>query len=97
MADLVDAARGRGVPLAAGHAGSMWGGYVMEGPVREFAQAKRANAALFAKWDRALLARGIFLAPSAFEAGFVSSAHTDTDIAETITQFDAALAEALAR
>jgi glutamate-1-semialdehyde 2,1-aminomutase len=97
MAGLVDAARRRGVPLAAGHAGSMWGAYFMEGPVRDFAQAKRSNAALFAKWHRALLARGIFLAPSAFEAGFVSSAHTDADIAETITQFDAALAEALAR
>ena len=97
VAGLVDSARRHGVPLTAGHAGSMWGVYFTAGPVRDFAQAKRSDAALFAKWHRAALARGIFLAPSAFEAGFVSSAHTDADIAETITQLDAALAEALAR
>jgi glutamate-1-semialdehyde 2,1-aminomutase len=39
----------------------------------------------------------VFLAPSAFEAGFVSSAHTDADIDFTITQLDAALGEARAR
>ena len=94
---LGEAARRHGVPLTAGHAGSMWGMYLTAGPVRDFAQAKRSDVALFARWHRAALARGIFLAPSAFEAGFVSSAHTDADIAETITQLDAALAEALAR
>ncbi len=94
---LGEAARRHGVPLTAGHAGSMWGMYLTGGPVRDFAQAKRSDVALFARWHRAALARGIFLAPSAFEAGFVSSAHTDADIAETITQLDAALAEALAR
>jgi glutamate-1-semialdehyde 2,1-aminomutase len=97
VAGLVEAARRLRVPLAANHAGSMWGVYLTAGPVRDFAQAKRSDTALFAKWHRAALARGIFLAPSAFEAGFVSSAHTDADIAETITQLDAALAEALAR
>jgi glutamate-1-semialdehyde 2,1-aminomutase len=97
VAGLVDAARRRDVPLTAGHAGSMWGVYFIAGPVRDFAQAKRSDTALFARWHRALLARGIFLAPSAFEAGFVSSAHTDADITETVTQLDAALAEALAR
>ena len=94
---LGEAARRHGVPLTAGHAGSMWGMYLTGGPVRDFAQAKRSDVALFARWHRAALARGVFLAPSAFEAGFVSSAHTDADIAETITQLDAALAEALAR
>jgi glutamate-1-semialdehyde 2,1-aminomutase len=97
VAGLVEAARRLRVPLAADHAGSMWGVYLTAGPVRDFAQAKRADTALFAKWHRAALARGIFLAPSAFEAGFVSSAHSDADIAETITQLDAALAEALAQ
>jgi glutamate-1-semialdehyde 2,1-aminomutase len=97
VAGLGDAARRHGVPLTAGHAGSMWGVYFMAGPVRDFAQAKQSDTALFARWHRALLLRGIFLAPSAFEAGFVSSAHTEADIAGTITQFDAALAESLAR
>jgi glutamate-1-semialdehyde 2,1-aminomutase len=94
---LGEAARRHGVPFTAGHAGSMWGMYLTAGPVRDFAQAKRADTALFARWHKAALGRGIFLAPSAFEAGFVSSAHTDEDIAETVTQLDAALAEALAR
>jgi glutamate-1-semialdehyde 2,1-aminomutase len=97
VAGIVDAARRHAVPLTAGHAGSLWGVYFTAGPVRDFAQAKRSDTALFARWHRAALARGIFLAPSAFEAGFVSSAHTDADITETITHLDAALAEAVAR
>src|SRR5207245_9073153 len=80
-----------------GHAGSMWGLYFAPGPVRTFAQAKGADTGLFARWHRAALARGVFLAPSASEAGFVSSAHTDADIDFTGTQLDAALGEARAR
>ena len=97
VAGIVDAARRRGVPVTVGHAGSLWGVYFTAGPVRDFAQAKRADTALFARWHRAALERGIFLAPSAFEAGFVSSAHTDADIAHTVTELDAALAQALGR
>ncbi len=92
-----DAARRLGVPITVGHAGSLWGVYFMAGPVRDFATARRADAALFARWHGHALTRGVFLAPSAFEAGFVSSAHTDADIAETITTLEGALAEAVAR
>ena len=97
VAGIGDAARRHGVPLTTGHAGSMWGSYFAPGPVRNFAQAKGADTALFARWHRAALARGVFLAPSAFEAGFVSSAHTDADIDFSIAQLDAALGEARAR
>ena len=97
VAGIGDAARRRGVPVTVGHAGSLWGVYFTAGPVRDFAQAKRADTALFARWHGAALERGIFLAPSAFEAGFVSSAHTDADIAHTVTELDAALAQALGR
>jgi glutamate-1-semialdehyde 2,1-aminomutase len=62
--------------------------------VRNYAEAKKADSALFARWHQAALARGVFLAPSAFEAGFVSSAHSDADIDFTIRELDAALAEA---
>ncbi len=96
VAGIGDAARRRGVPITSGHAGSMWGLYFAPGPVRNFAHAKAADTALFARWHRAALARGVFLAPSAFEAGFVSSAHTDADIDFTIAQLDAALGEARA-
>ena len=83
--------------MTAGHAGSMWGMYFAPGPVKTFAEAQAADTARFARWHRAALARGVFLAPSAFEAGFVSSAHTDADIDSTITQLDAALGEARGR
>jgi len=97
VAGIGDAARRHGITATAGHAGSMWGMYFAPGPVKNFAQAKVADTALFARWHRSALARGVFLAPSAFEAGFVSSAHTDADIDFTITQLDAALREARAR
>src|SRR5216117_3842102 len=97
VAGIGDAARRHAVPVTTGHAGSMWGMYFAPGPVRNFAEAKAADASLFARWHRAALARGVFLAPSAFEAGFVSSAHTDADIDTTITQLDAALGEARGR
>ncbi len=94
---IADAARRRGVPISAGHAGSMWGVYLTPGPVRNYAEAKATDTALFARWHRAALARGVFLPPSAFEAAFVSSAHTDADIDFTIEQLDAAFGEARAR
>jgi glutamate-1-semialdehyde 2,1-aminomutase len=97
VAGIGDAAGRRRVSVSVGHAGSMWGVYFAAGPVRNFAQARASDVALFARWHRAALARGVFLAPSAFEAGFVSSAHTDADIDFTIAQLDAALGEAQAR
>ena len=92
-----DAAARHAVPVAAGHAGSMWGAHFTAGPVRNFSQARSSDSGRFARWHRAALARGVFLAPSAFEAGFVSNAHTDADIDHTIAQLDAALAETQAR
>ena len=94
---LRSAAQRHGVPLTAGHAGSMWGAYFTEGPVHNYADARKSDTALFARWHKAALARGVFLAPSAFEAGFVSSAHTQADIDFTIVELDAALGEALQR
>ncbi|HEY3219096.1 MAG TPA: glutamate-1-semialdehyde 2,1-aminomutase [Gemmatimonadales bacterium] len=94
ISGLEAAARRHGVMLTAGHAGSMWGAYFTAGPVRNYAEARKADTALYARWHKAALARGVFLAPSAFEAGFVSSAHSETDIDFTIEQLDAALAEA---
>ena len=85
----------RGVPCSAGHAGSMWGCYLAGGPVRTYEDAKQTDTKLFARWHKAALGRGVFLAPSAFEAGFVSSAHSDADIEVTIKELDAALDDAL--
>ena len=60
-------------------------------PVRSFAEAKEADTQLFSRFFHAALDRGIYLAPSAFEAGFVSSAHSDEDIAMTLERLDDAL------
>ena len=53
-------------------------------PVRNYAQAKSSNTKLYARFFREMLQRGIFLAPSQFEAAFVSAAHTEADIDRTI-------------
>ena len=97
VAGIGNAAGRHGIAVTTGHAGSMWGVFFTPGPVRSFAQAKTADTAFFARWHGAALRRGVFLAPSAFEAGFVSSAHTDADIDFTLAQLDAALGEARAR
>ena len=97
VSGLQNMARRNGVAVTTGHAGSMWGLYFTPGPVRNYADAKQSETALFARWHKAALARGVFLAPSTFEASFVSAAHSDADIDFTIEQLDAALAEARAR
>src|SRR5207247_2170598 len=55
VAGIGDAARRHAVPVTTGHAGSMWGMYFAPGPVRNFAEAKAADASLFARWHRAAL------------------------------------------
>lgn len=97
LGGLQDAARRQGVAVTVDHAGSMWGIYFAPGPIRNYSDAKQTDTALFARWHKAALDRGVFLAPSAFEAGFVSGAHADADIDFTIQQLDAALDDARAR
>ncbi|HET6231913.1 MAG TPA: glutamate-1-semialdehyde 2,1-aminomutase [Longimicrobiaceae bacterium] len=85
-----------GVPATGGSFGSMWGVFFAEGPVRSFDDAKRADVALFRRFFHAALDRGVFFAPSAFEAGFLSTAHTDADVEETLSRARDALRSALA-
>ena len=84
----------RGVPFTADSAGSMFGFFFRAEPVRSFADAKESDVALFRRFFHAALARGVYFAPSAFEAAFVSAAHGDAEIAETLERVDDALAEA---
>jgi glutamate-1-semialdehyde 2,1-aminomutase len=86
------AAQAAGVPFTAASAGSLWGFFFHPGPVTNFAEAKASDTALFRRFHRAARERGILLAPSPFEAAFVSSAHDDTIIGRTVE----ALADALA-
>jgi glutamate-1-semialdehyde 2,1-aminomutase len=54
------------------------------GPVTVWDSAKRSDTARFGRFFRAMLERGVYLAPSQFEAAFVSAAHTEQDIAKTV-------------
>jgi glutamate-1-semialdehyde 2,1-aminomutase len=83
-----------GVPFTADSAGSMFGYFFRAEPVRSFSDARTADVELFRRFFHAALARGVYLAPSPFEAGFLSSAHGDDEIALTLERLDAALAEA---
>ena len=97
---LVEGLRGiaarRGVPFTADSAGSMFGFFFRAEPVRSYADARTSDVALFRRFFHAALARGVYLAPSPYEAGFTSAAHGDAEIALTLEKLDAALAEARA-
>ena len=97
---LVEGLRGiaarRNVPFTADSAGSMFGFFFRAEPVRSYADARTADIQLFRRFFHAALQRGVYLAPSAFEAGFTSSAHGDAEIALTLERLDDALAEARA-
>jgi glutamate-1-semialdehyde 2,1-aminomutase len=80
------AASETGVPLATEHAGGMFGFIFTDGgPVSSFAQVAAADVERFKTFFHGMLAEGVYLAPSAFEAGFVSAAHGDAEIEQTIS------------
>ena len=89
-------ARACDVPCTAGSVGSMWGFFLREAPVRSFADARMADVSLFKRFFHEALRRGVYLAPSAFEAGFMSAAHDDAVIDETLDRLDAAMRAAAA-
>ena len=64
--------------------GSMFTFFFAEGPVTDWDSAKRCDTAHFGRFFRAMLDRGVYLAPSQFEAAFLSAAHSDEDIARTV-------------
>jgi glutamate-1-semialdehyde 2,1-aminomutase len=84
---LLEAARRAGVPACGGSVSAMFGFFLCAGPVRNFDEAKATDTSRFAKLHRAMLERGVYLAPSSFEAGFTSLAHTDADVDTTIAAF----------
>jgi glutamate-1-semialdehyde 2,1-aminomutase len=82
---LATAASDEGIPLSVESAGGMFGFvFTDDGPVRTFSQVAAANVPRFKQFFHGMLDRGIYLAPSAFEAGFVSAAHGDEEIAKTL-------------
>jgi glutamate-1-semialdehyde 2,1-aminomutase len=93
---MADVFRRRGVPHTAAAAGSMLGFFFADGPVTDLTSAKRSDVALYGRFFHAMLDRGVYLAPSQFEAGFVSLAHTEADVDRTIAAADDALSEVYA-
>ncbi len=90
---LATAAESLGAPLTVGHAGAMWGFYFQKGPVSTFEEAKAADSKRFTSFHRAARRHGVFLPPSPFEACFVSAAHTDDLIEDSVDKLAKALAE----
>jgi glutamate-1-semialdehyde 2,1-aminomutase len=87
VAGILEAGRSAGLPISGGSISAMFGFFLCAGPVRNFEDAKAADTVRFGKLHRAMLERGVYLAPSAFEAGFTSLAHSDADIDATIAAF----------
>ena len=85
-----------GVPLTAGHAGSMWGFFFTARPVRNLIEAKASDVALFRRFFHAALDRGVYLAPSPFEACFMSAAHGDAEVATALERMRDAMEQAIA-
>jgi glutamate-1-semialdehyde 2,1-aminomutase len=90
-AGLADAARDAGVPLQVNALGSMLTPFFTTGRVRDFRSALTADSAAFGVFFREMLARGVYLPPSQFEAWFISAAHTSRDIAKTVAAARAAM------
>jgi glutamate-1-semialdehyde 2,1-aminomutase len=92
---MADVFRRRGVPHTVAAAGSLVGFFFADEAVTDLTTAKRADTVLYGRFFHAMLDRGFYLAPSQFEAGFLSLAHDAADIDRTVAAADDALAEAL--
>jgi glutamate-1-semialdehyde 2,1-aminomutase len=91
-AGLADAAREANVPLQVNAHGSLLTPFFTDRPVRDYESALSADTARYGAFHRAMLARGIYLPPSQFEAWFLSGAHTPRDVEQTLRAAKGALA-----
>jgi glutamate-1-semialdehyde 2,1-aminomutase len=89
---FAERARAAGIDLSTQAIGGMWGFFFHPGPVRNFSDAQAAAIGRFKRFFAEMLDRGIYLAPSAYEAGFVSLAHSARDVARTLDAAEAAFA-----
>ena len=93
-AGLADAARDAGVALHVNAFGSLLTPFFSDRPVRDYRSATGADTDRYARFFRGMLARGVYLPPSQFEAWFLSAAHTARDIDKTIAAARTAMKEA---
>ena len=88
---MVGVAKAAQIPMQFQRIGSMFCGYFTEEPVWNLADAMRSDRTRFARFFHGMLDRGVYLAPSQFEAGFISTAHTSAEIEATIRAAEAVL------
>lgn len=90
---LRDAAQDAGVPFTTNHVGSMFGGFfTSEQDISNYSQVMACDSAAFNQFFHLMLEHGVYLAPASYETGFMSSAHGEGDIAQTIAAARAAFA-----
>ena len=94
LADGIAAAFSRvEIPASINRVGSMFTGFFNPGPVATLSEVEKSDTTTYGRYFHALLERGVYIAPSQFEAGFVSVAHTDADIDRTIVAVRDALSQ----
>lgn len=82
---LAERATAAGIPFTTNHAGTMWGFFFTEEhKVVNYSQVMACDTARFGRFFHGMLAEGIYLAPASYEAGFMSAAHSDDDITQTL-------------
>ncbi|MCW5575055.1 MAG: aspartate aminotransferase family protein, partial [Burkholderiales bacterium] len=81
---LTEAAQARRIPFSARNVGGMFGLFFRETPPASYAEVMQCDKDAFNRFFHAMLAEGVYLAPSAYEAGFVSAAHGTAEIERTI-------------
>jgi glutamate-1-semialdehyde 2,1-aminomutase len=82
--ELATLARDASVPFCASAAGGLFGFFFHPGPVRNYQDATKADAKRFRTFFHAMLDQGIYLAPSPYEAAFLTTAHADAELDETL-------------
>jgi glutamate-1-semialdehyde 2,1-aminomutase len=82
---MTSAAKSAGVPVQFNRCGSMFCGYFTSDPIHNLADAMKSDRDRFRKYFHGMLEAGIYFAPSQFEAGFLSTAHSEADIEKTVT------------
>jgi glutamate-1-semialdehyde 2,1-aminomutase len=94
VSGVAGAAKDAGVPLCCNRVGSMFSWFFTPGPVTDWDSASKSNTETFGRFFRSMLDSGVYLPPSQYEAAFLSAAHTEQDIQQTVAAAKQALTAA---
>jgi glutamate-1-semialdehyde 2,1-aminomutase len=84
MSGLADAAEAAGIKISHSRVGTMFGMFFVDGPVIDWPTASKSDTKRFGRYFQGMLEQGVYLAPSQFEAGFISTAHGTAEIDKTV-------------